>query len=77
MWLKSIGTNRKASIIIGTGNYSEQFVLGKGHAHSQGDSPSPLLFNFAQQISLFKLELDPEIERIRKNHPLYRCSSSP
>ena len=37
--------------------------MGKGHA--QGDSPSPLLYNFAVQILLFKIELDPKIESIR------------
>jgi Reverse transcriptase (RNA-dependent DNA polymerase) len=42
---------------------TDAFDLGKGHA--QGDSPSPLLFNFAQQIMLFKLELDPEILKVR------------
>jgi exonuclease III len=60
-WLAEIGTNRTAKIILEDGNYSESFVLGKGHA--QEDSPSPLLFNFAQQIMLFKLELDPDIKK--------------
>jgi Reverse transcriptase (RNA-dependent DNA polymerase) len=63
-WLKSIGTGRKARILLGGGGEAtDNFDLSKGHA--QGDSPSPLLFNFAQQIMLFKLELDPEIKRIR------------
>jgi hypothetical protein len=62
-WLGAIGTGRTASIITGEGEYTDKFELGTGHA--QGDSPSPLLFNFAQQICLFKIELDPEIERIR------------
>ena len=61
-WLKSIGTGRTACVILGQNIYSEKFNLGKGHA--QGDSPSPLLYNFAAQI-LFKIELDPQIKSIR------------
>jgi Reverse transcriptase (RNA-dependent DNA polymerase) len=61
-WLKAIGTNRTARIILENSTYSDEFKLGKGHA--QGDSPSPLLFNFAQQIMLFKIELSPEIKSI-------------
>jgi hypothetical protein len=56
-WLKSIGTGRSACIILGPGEVSAPFELNKGHA--QGDSPSPLLYNFAAQILLFKIELDP------------------
>ena len=62
-WLKSIGTGRNACIILGQNTYSSCFDLGKGHA--QGDSPSPLLYNFAAQILLFKIELDPDIKSIR------------
>ena len=62
-WLKSIGTGRTACIILGQNLYSDNFNLGKGHA--QGDSPSPLLYNFAAQILLFKIELDPHIKSIR------------
>ncbi len=41
----------------------------KGHA--QGDCPSPLLYNLAAQIQIFKLELNPHIDRIpyRENIP--------
>ena len=62
-WLKSIGTGRNACIILGQNTYSSCFDLGKGHA--QGDSPSPLLYNFAAQILLFKIELAPDIKSIR------------
>ena len=31
---------------------------------AQGDSPSPLLYNFAAQILLLKIELDPGIKPI-------------
>ena len=62
-WLKSIGTGRSACVILGQNRTSEKFNLGKGHA--QGDSPSPLLYNFAAQILLFKIELNPQIKSIR------------
>ena len=62
-WLKSIGTGRTACIILGQGTMGDFFNLGKGHA--QGDSPSPLLYNFAAQILLFKIELDTKIKNIR------------
>ena len=67
-WLKSIGTSRTARIILGQQEHSDTFQLEKGHA--QGDSPSPLLYNFAAQILLFRIELDKEIKPIRP--PLYR-----
>ena len=62
-WLKSICTGRTACIILRQNSHSDNFNLGKGHA--QGDSPSPLLYNFAAQILLFKIELDPKIKSIR------------
>ena len=52
-WLKSIGTSRTPGIILGPQEHSENFKLEKGHA--QGDSPSPLLYNFAAQILLFRI----------------------
>jgi hypothetical protein len=62
-WLESIGTGRRASIILGAGEFTEPFDLGKGHA--QGDSPLLLLFNFTQQVALFRIELNPGIRRLR------------
>ncbi len=47
---------------MGENEYTEYFKLGSGHA--QGDSPSPLLYNFAAQILLFKIELTEDIEKI-------------
>jgi hypothetical protein len=67
-WLTAIGTCRTACIRLEDGTLSANFDLGKGHA--QGDSPSPLLYNLAAQIQIFKLELDPAIDRI--NRPLPR-----
>jgi hypothetical protein len=58
-WLRSIGTNRSACILQSDGNLSDPFKLGKGHA--QGDSPSPLLYNLAAQIQIFRIELDTSI----------------
>jgi hypothetical protein len=55
-WLKSIGTNRMACIQLENGEVSDTFNLDKGHA--QGDSPSPLLYNLAAQIQIFKIELN-------------------
>jgi len=57
--IKTIATNRLACIILPDGLVSENFPLEQGNA--QGDAPSPLLFNIANQILLLKLELDPRI----------------
>jgi hypothetical protein len=70
-WLKSIGTGRTAKIILDDGTYGPTFNLGKGHA--QGDSPSPLLFNFAQQIQIFAIELNSKILKIRPDPVLPLC----
>ncbi len=61
-WLGSIGTGRFAQIALGNDSLSIAFQLCKGHA--QGDCPSPLLYNLAAQIQIFKLELNPNIDRI-------------
>ena len=56
------------NISLENGNKTNFFSLEKGHA--QGDSPSPLLYNFAAQILLFKIELDTKIQRVRPNKAL-------
>jgi hypothetical protein len=61
-WLKSIGTGRFACIQLENDSITDNFELGKGHA--QGDSPSPLLYNLAAQIQIFKIELNPNIPKI-------------
>jgi hypothetical protein len=66
-WLTAIGTCRTACILLEDSTLSADFKLGKGHA--QGDSPSPLLYNLAAQIQIFKLELDPAIDRINRPMP--------
>jgi Reverse transcriptase (RNA-dependent DNA polymerase) len=61
-WLKTIGTNRKACVILENGKVSNIFDLMKGTA--QGDCPSPIIYNICAQILLFKIELDPSIRRL-------------
>jgi hypothetical protein len=57
--MNGIGNNRTACILWEDGSYSPQFDLKSGRA--QGDGPSPLQYNFGEQILLLKIELDPEI----------------
>jgi hypothetical protein len=58
-WLTLLGENRQACILLDDGTYSRNFTLGRGRA--QGDNISPNTFNFAEQILIFKLELDPSL----------------
>jgi len=58
-------TNRKANIILPDGTTSRSFKLERGN--SQGDCPSPLLFNLCEQILLFKLELDTGVAGFNEN----------
>ncbi|MFO0002204.1 MAG: hypothetical protein ACK559_13815, partial [bacterium] len=57
--LKTIGTGRKARIILEEGKQSRDFDLERGFA--QGDGPSPRLYNVGEQILLFRLEYDLDI----------------
>jgi hypothetical protein len=61
-WLQTIGTNRRACIILENGVKGPVFDLLKGTA--QGDCPSPLIYNICAQVLLFKIELSPEIRRV-------------
>ena len=63
-WLKAIGTERCAVILLENGKVSDSFDLKRGTA--QGDSPSPFLYNLAAQILIWKIELDPNIKGV---HP--------
>jgi hypothetical protein len=54
-WLKLIGTNRKACIIMEDESLSDFFNLDRGNA--QGDNISPFSFNIGFQILIFKLNL--------------------
>ncbi len=60
-WLATIGTGRNAQVILSNDELSLAFQLEKGHA--QGDSPSPLLYNMAAQICIWKIELDPGLSQ--------------
>jgi hypothetical protein len=62
LWLLAIGTGRSACIRLSDGVLTPTFDLEKGHA--QGDSPSPLLYNLAAQIQIFRIEIDDNIEAI-------------
>jgi exonuclease III len=68
-WLKLIGNERFASILLDDGNLSRCFKLERGRP--QGDIISPLTFNFCIQILIFKLELDPRIKKIPRQVPVY------
>jgi exonuclease III len=57
--LDTITNNRTSCIILGNNEYSRNFRIETGAM--QGDSPSPLIFDFNQQILIFKLEFDPKI----------------
>jgi hypothetical protein len=63
-----LGNNREACISLDNGANSRFFKLGRGRP--QGDNISPNTFNFADQILIFKIELDPRIQRIPRNIPL-------
>jgi hypothetical protein len=67
-WLNLLGTNREAYIGLDNNINSRPFKLGRGRA--QGDNISPNTFNFVDQILIFKIELDPGIQRIRMPPPL-------
>jgi hypothetical protein len=58
-WLNLLGNRRQASIIMSDGSLSKSFDLGTGRA--QGDNLSPNIFNFCEQILIFKLQLDNAI----------------
>jgi hypothetical protein len=73
LWLKSIGTQRTACVALGCDTLSPTFRLGKGHA--QDDSPSPLLYNLAAQIQIFRLEFNEDIERIGMRVPAVRVEA--
>jgi Reverse transcriptase (RNA-dependent DNA polymerase) len=65
-WLQLCGNGRQACIILDNETYSRNFDLGSVRA--QGDNVSPMTFNFCEQILIFKLELDPLIQRIPRNN---------
>ncbi len=64
-WLKLFGENRTACIILDNNEYSRSFPLERSRA--QGDNISPNTFNFADQILIWKIELDPQISGVWQN----------
>jgi hypothetical protein len=64
-WLKLYGENRTACIILDDESYSKSFDLERSRA--QGDNISPNTFNFADQILIWKIELDVNITGIWQN----------
>jgi hypothetical protein len=65
-----LGNQREACILLDNGNKTNSFPLGCGRP--QGDNISPNTFNFAEQILIFKIELDRNIKKIPRaiNQPL-------
>jgi hypothetical protein len=68
--LNTLCINRSACIVFEDGSLSGNFDLERGDA--QGNTPSPILYNMAQQIFLFKLELCPEIKSVFVKHLIPR-----
>jgi hypothetical protein len=68
--LETLGNNRTACISFDDGSHSPPFELGCGRA--QGNTSSPIEYNMAQQIVLFKIELCPEIRSVYLSHLIYR-----
>jgi hypothetical protein len=64
-WLRLYGENRTACIILDNNEYSRSFPLERCRA--QGDNISPNTFNFADQVLIRKIELDPHITGVWQN----------
>ena len=67
-WLALIGNKRTACVLLEDGLCSRSFNLGGGRP--QGDTISPTTFNFCMQILIFRIELDPGVENIPRDHTL-------
>jgi hypothetical protein len=53
---------RNATIMLDGGKLTKSFKLETGF--TQGNAPSPLQFNFCEQIFIFKIKLDDRIKSI-------------
>jgi len=60
--IKLLGCNRTAGILDDSGKCGKVFSLERGRP--QGDTISPVTFNFAMQILIFKLELNKDIRGV-------------
>jgi hypothetical protein len=68
--LETLGNNRTACIAFDDGSHSAEISLECGRA--QGNTSSPVEFNMAQQIVIFKIELCPEVRSVYINHFIAR-----
>jgi len=60
--IETIGNHRRACIKLNNEETTEFFDVSKGN--TQGDCPSPVLYNFVAQLLLFKIELNVEIKSV-------------
>jgi hypothetical protein len=74
-WLRLLGNSMQACISLDNNINSRYFDLGSGRP--QGNNLSLVTFNFCEQILIFKLELDPILERIPRNNPMLNLSADP
>jgi hypothetical protein len=65
-WLRLYGENRNACIILDNNELSTPFPLERYRA--LGDNISPNTFNFADQILIWKIEMDPNIVGAWQNY---------
>jgi hypothetical protein len=68
--METLGNNRTACIAFDDGSHSAEITLECGRA--QGNTSSPVEYNMAQQIVLFKIELCPEVQSVYQNHFIAR-----
>jgi hypothetical protein len=61
-WLSLLGNQREACNLLDNGKTTKNFPLRCGRP--QGDNISPNTFNFAEQILIFKIELDNGIRKV-------------
>ena len=73
--LETVGKNRTASIILDDGSYSSLIDLETGRP--QGENLSPGQYNIANQIMLFRLELDPKIKSVYQHFLLPKWNFDP
>jgi hypothetical protein len=68
--LETLGNNRTACIAFDDGSHSAEIDLECGRA--QGNTSSPVEFNMAQQIVIFKIELCPEVRNLYQSQFIAR-----
>jgi hypothetical protein len=68
--METLGNNRTACIAFDDGSHSAEIELECGRA--QGNTSSPVEYNMAQQIVLFKIEPCLEVRSVYQNHFIAR-----